>query len=360
MLGCEYDDLVLRNETARRHRITAILGSAFVLAAAAVSWLLYSNAEISRNYREAQIHESKRIASEALEDLEDGLRLDAIEASLSALPLDTDRPLTSEALYTLSRSSLAYQLPYHIVETDRIDLSADIRMICGDAKAQLLFVIDEYDAVHAYDTETLTKIGSWETSGTSSGWKPVISGRNLVYWTEAGITAVSAEGETVWTHDTHYHAYGTVALNNDGTCIAAADLFAVELLNAADGTLLEKLELPEEETYYIEDLCWSSDDAAVAVVLKSSQQAGYRLGLFDVNSKSYTFLSDIAAPDDFAVLQDGSVVTASCDTLDRTFGRDGDIFLYENAMLISCYSADGLRWETTVPFTAENFTDDIL
>lgn len=359
MLGCEYDDLFLRNETYRRNRILAVSGGFAVLAAAAIAWLLYSNAEISRNYREAQIHESKRIASEALEDLEGGLRLKAISESLSALPSETERPVTSEALYTLSRASLAYQLPYHTVETGQIDLTADIRRICGSEEEHLLFVVDEADAVHAYDTSTLSLLGSWETSGTKEGWKPVVSGRNLVYWTEDGVTAVSAEGNPVWTQSMRYSVYGTVALSNDKTKIAAADVTAVELINAADGSPLASLVLPEEETYYVQDLRWAGDDRSIAVVLRSSKQEGYRLGVFDTEQGTYTFLSDIPSPDDVFILEDGSVVIASCDTLDRTFERNGDIYLYSNEMLVSCYSTDGLRWETTVPFTAEHAAEDI-
>lgn len=360
MLGCEYDDLVLRNETYRRNRILAVSGGFAVLAAAAIAWLLYSNAEISRNYREAQIHESKRIASEALEDLEGGLRLKAISESLSALPSENERPITSEALYTLSRASLAYQLPYHTVETGQIDLTADIRRICGSEEEHLLFVIDEANAIHAYDTSTLSLLSSWETSGTKEGWKPVVSGRNLVYWTEDGVTAVSAEGNPVWTQSMRYSVYGTVALSNDKTKIAAADVTAVELINAADGSPLASLVLPEEETYYVQDLRWAGDDRSIAVVLRSSKQEGYRLGMFDTESGAYTFLSDIPSPDDVFILQDGSVVIASCDTLDRTFERNGDIYLYSNEMLVSCYSTDGLRWETTVPFTAEHAAEDII
>ncbi|MBQ8067863.1 MAG: TIR domain-containing protein [Solobacterium sp.] len=360
MLGCEYDDLVLRNETYRRNRILAVSGGFAVLAAAAIAWLLYSNAEISRNYREAQIHESKRIASEALEDLEGGLRLKAISESLSALPSETERPVTSEALYTLSRASLAYQLPYHTVETGQIDLTADIRRICGSEEEHLLFVIDEADAVHAYDTSTLSLLGSWETSGTKEGWKPVVSGRNLVYWTEDGVTAVSAEGNPVWTQFMRYSVYGTVALSNDKTKIAAADVTAVELINAEDGSPLASLVLPEEETYYVQDLCWADDDRSIAMVLRSSKQEGYRLGMFDTEHGTYTFLSDIPSPDDVFILEDGSVVIASCDTLDRTFERNGDIYLYSNEMLVSCYSTDGLRWEATVPFTAEHAAEDII
>ncbi len=360
MLGCEYDDLVLRNETYRRNRILAVSGGFAVLAAAAIAWLLYSNAEISRNYREAQIHESKRIASEALEDLEGGMRLKAISESLSALPSETERPITSEALYTLSRASLAYQLPYHTVETGQIDLTADIRRMCGNEEEHLLFVIDETDAVHAYDTSTLALLGSWETSGTKEGWKPVVSGRNLVYWTEDGVTAVSAEGRPVWTQSMRYSVYGTVALSNDRTKIAAADVTAVEVINAEDGSPLASLVLPEEETYYIEDLCWADDDRSIAMVLRSSKQEGYRLGVFETEHGTYTFLSDIPSPDDVFILEDGSVVIASCDTLDRTFERNGDIYLYSNEMFVSCYSTDGLRWETTVPFTAEHAAEDII
>ena len=360
MLGCEYDDLILRNETYRRNRILTISGGFAVLAVAAIAWLLYSNAEISRNYRQAQIHESKRIASEALEDLEEGLRLKAIAESLSALPSETERPITSEALYTLSRASLAYQLPYHTVETGQIDLTSDIRMICGNEEEHLLFAIDETDAVYAFDTSTLSLLESWNTSGTRDGWKPVVSGRNLIYWTEDGITAISAEGRPVWTQSMRYSAYGTVALSNDRTQIAAADVTAVELIDAEDGSPLASLVLPEEETYYVKDLCWANDDRSIAVVLRSSEQEGYRLGVFETEHGTYTFLSDIPSPDDVFILEDGSVVIASCDTLDRTFERNGDIYLYSNEMLVSCYSPDGLRWTTTVPFTAEHAAEDII
>ena len=86
MLGCSYDELVMRKEKYRRRKLAAVLTAAAAAAALAISYLIWSNAQISRNYRQAQISESRLLASESLEAFENQDRLTAVSNGLQALP----------------------------------------------------------------------------------------------------------------------------------------------------------------------------------------------------------------------------------------------------------------------------------
>ena len=109
IIGCSYDELVMRQEKYRRRRTTILLSVIFAIAAIAISYLLWSNNEISRNYRQSMINESMTLANSSLSDLNNGDRFSALKRALSALPDDgNDRPVTDEALYALGRASYAY------------------------------------------------------------------------------------------------------------------------------------------------------------------------------------------------------------------------------------------------------------
>ncbi|MBQ1446789.1 MAG: toll/interleukin-1 receptor domain-containing protein, partial [Solobacterium sp.] len=121
MIGCSYDELVQRAEqyrTQRRRMITAAAGTA---GAAAISYLLWSNARINENLelalenlRQSQIHESQYLSSESLEALNDQDRILAVQLALAALPDgETDRPVIAEAEYALASAIGTYQIPEH-------------------------------------------------------------------------------------------------------------------------------------------------------------------------------------------------------------------------------------------------------
>ena len=115
--GCSYDELIMRARQYRMQRL-AILGSAAaVLMTIAAAYLLWSRAEIQKNYnisqenlRQAQINQSVYLshASETMFEIEhDGIG--AAQLALAALGTQgEERPLVPQAIRALSQSIHAY------------------------------------------------------------------------------------------------------------------------------------------------------------------------------------------------------------------------------------------------------------
>ena len=105
MIGCSYDELIMRTTQYKRRRTTALVSVILTLAAIAVSYLLYSNARIRAQYQQTLINESKTLAAQSLEAMSARDRYHALSYALEALPSeDLDRPVTSEAVYALHKA----------------------------------------------------------------------------------------------------------------------------------------------------------------------------------------------------------------------------------------------------------------
>ena len=71
MIGCSYDELMLRQESYRRRRFITIASIIGTLALLAILYLVWSNIRINANFRLAQKNESITLSKEALEHYED-------------------------------------------------------------------------------------------------------------------------------------------------------------------------------------------------------------------------------------------------------------------------------------------------
>ena len=115
--GCSYDELIMRARQYRTQRRAIFGGAAAILMSIASAYLLWSRAEIQKNYnisqenlRQAQINQSVYLshASETLMDSEhDGIG--SAQLALAALgDPEEDRPLVPQAVRALSQAVHAY------------------------------------------------------------------------------------------------------------------------------------------------------------------------------------------------------------------------------------------------------------
>ena len=352
MLGCEYDDLVMRNETYRRNRMIAGFSIAGIIGIAAITWLLISNHQISRNYRQSQINESRTIASASLEALKEGQRLSAISLALSALPSDTDRPITAEAQYALAKASLAYQLPYQVLETNKIDLYSDIRIMASDPENGHLYLIDQNNLVTVVSVNPLERIAAFTVSETAENWKPKLAHGNLLVLTKHGAQAWSPQGELLWTQTMNYEIAGAIAVSADEEMAAAADLDAVEIMRTSDGQPIASLRLPQPENRYIYDLVWSPDNTYLAVLFRDSLGSSYGLGMFRTEDGTYYALpGEYSLPEAFQFINIDRLAVLECPNDSKSFSTETSRYIYDNDLNIYCFTPDGLLWQSAVPFS---------
>ncbi len=356
MLGCEYDDLVLRNERYRQRRLLAALSITAALSIAAVLWLLYSNARIQENYRNAQISESRTIASSSLSLLQDGRRLEALQTALTALPSkENDRPITAEAEYALCRASLAYQLPFQTVETGVIDYTFDIVQILPDKDHSTMFLLDNSGMIHVFDTGALAKTASFQLYSAETIRDPIVVNGNLAAWTAGGVVSYARDGTQNWIQELRYTTYGRAAASPDQKLIAAGDLSAVRIMRADNGEPVSSLQLAEEdESYYIDRILWSDDSSRIAVTLRNSAQED-RLGIFDCETGSYQTLGNCGTLLDFCFAEDNSLLALLDFSNQSSFHAGKDSVLYKNDMIIRSYDDTGIRFETVLPVALPNY-----
>ncbi len=304
LLGCGYDELVMRRERYRRRRMAASFSAAAVLAAAAISWLIWSNAQISRNYRQSLISESKLLAMKSLEEFGAQDRLQALDDALRALTGETEeRPVTDEAQYAIAQASYAYSTAYQWLETWRIDDVNDITDYFVSRDRSCIVYIDRTGLFHCFDIADHRELCAFRVTDTTvpdaTIWitgpgvpETPIEGRDgelLCYDGTAVVSVDYRSGAINWRLPLKYQTVGGVCRSNEGEYVAAMDAFAVQILTA-DGIPYLSMPLPEDAPGYITDLCWSPDDRQIAVVLKTADDYLRQAGIFDVETSAFTLL----------------------------------------------------------------------
>ena len=352
ILGCEYDDLLRRNERYRRRRAASVLSLIGTAAVCAILWLLYSNARIEENYRQAQINESRTLASSSLSLMQDGQRLAAMELALSALPSETtDRPVTPEAMYALTKASLAYTLPYQTLQRKTIDLSADITSMLENPETGFLHLLDARGVLHTFDMSACSELTSFPlyTDEKEKDRNPVLAGNDIVTWTSLGLKSVTPEGDLNWTYELNFSGFGTAAVSDDGTCIAATDIRDLHVLGA-DGTARMVLSLPESENGYLEKLVFSHDNSLIAVSVNNRDDSR-TVGIFSLSDRSYTPLETVHHLREMQFGYDNTLIVLSDDSQSLSFTAGPSSFMYQNNLDVFGYTAEGTGWNTTLPFS---------
>ena len=312
IIGCGYDELMLRQERYRRRRMTAILAGTFCTAAIAITYLLWSNSQINKNFRQSQINESKMLSHESLSFLESGDRYTALERAIQAAD-DGDRLMVDEAMMALASSSFAYKMPNEFLESWRIDTVNDIQSFVMSDDGTYLAALDRLGIYHFFDLETRKETSHINLGPYSYSSEPEFGkDRNVLICVSGTVYSVSAQDGTVqWQVPLKYMLNNYIRLSPDGKLIGAADSYAVQIMTSTGEPFLS-LPLPEEEEGYIEEVCWSPDSSEIAVTIKSHLRE--RVGIFDIQTSQFQsvtpFYSSVSS---LRYAQDGDLYIICCD-----------------------------------------------
>ena len=336
ILGCSYDELIQRSRQYRRRRLTAVLSTAAVMAAVAISYLIWSRAQIQKNYeisqenlRQAQINQSFYLANASqkiLEQEHDGVG--AVQLAMAALPdireneteegeqasENDTRPVVPEAVYALSQAVQAY-VPVGNARypVKKYSMSSPVDAMSVNEDMDTLFLVDEAGEVGVFDILTQEKIYtcSFEDAFVERmSLLPADGTRILICDGVSSLQLIDWEkGETVWSvplwvdedgnefteisssyaEANLYMNYGildkdrypdvVMALSPDQKVLAvdgANDV--VRLLDMETGEETERFSLgytPEAENEgLIQKLLWSPDGESVAALVRSPTDNG--------------------------------------------------------------------------------------
>lgn len=199
ILGCRYDELVQRSRQYQLRRMTAALLTVVAAGTVSVSYLAWSRAQIAENLRQAQISQSKNLANE-VENLLDNDR-DVTAAQLAPYTVPDDQSLTPAASWqALQEASGAYvpknlslasgpEWTYRV--TGELKSADDIRLFRGNHEQKLFCTADSTYHVHVWDTAQRKDLLQFQENDTI---------RDLIL---AGNVVVTAMGDSLQGYDIH-------------------------------------------------------------------------------------------------------------------------------------------------------------
>ncbi|MBQ2659176.1 MAG: toll/interleukin-1 receptor domain-containing protein [Erysipelotrichaceae bacterium] len=334
MIGCNYDELVMRQEKYRRKKLTAILASAFAAAAIIISYLLYSNAVITRNYRQSLINESRLLSREALNQLDEADRYSALNSALKAL--EGDRPQTDDAIYALSKAVNAYQTPYQYTESWMVDVSADIQDFIISKDGKHIIYKDSVSLLHTISMPSHEEKTSFSLGKNVYSFEEGKPGQLLAYVDGTLYCVDYLSGETLWDIGMKYQQIGVSHMSHSGEYVATADSFAVQVTDD-EGVPFLSMPMPDEVDAYMRDFCWSTDDKYIAVRLRDFNTE-YSIGVFDFDTSEFKQVSEPQFEIiSYGFLEDGRLYVLS-DNNASVSSNDTDSFnRYEGHYVLSLY-----------------------
>ncbi|MBO4537843.1 MAG: toll/interleukin-1 receptor domain-containing protein [Erysipelotrichaceae bacterium] len=288
IIGCSYDELVMRQEKYRRRKLAAILAGVFTAAVIAISYLLWSNYQINRNYQRSLISESRVLAEKSLSAMEETDRFSALESALSALPSEgNERPVVDEALYAAALASYAYQTPYgRMLETWRIDQPGSITDYFPSRDGRWLVCLNSEGAVTTYSLSGREKKAEFSLNAGAAAEhiEEGAAGQLFSYYDGAVHCFDYLKGEESWSLPLKYQWLGIARLSHDEKYIASADTLAIQVMTVQGEPYLS-MPLPADIDDYITDFIWSPDDLYLAVVLRS--EGRYMIGYYEFDTSRF-------------------------------------------------------------------------
>ena len=354
IIGCSYDELMMRRERYEKRRLRIMLTSLITAASAAIAWLLWSNARIQENYRQALINESRLLASESLDAFESRNRLDALETALQALPDDTnDRPVIDEAVRVLVKTSYAYLAPYQYLESWWIDHPSGIVDHFASRDGEDIVFLDESGTITAMSMQDKSVYSTFALPGSVSH---IEEGRDhqLITYTNGDVWCVDYRtGNTLWHLPLKYRTLGTAHLSPSGEYIGAADSYAVQIMTV-EGKPYLSLPLPEGVPGYVTDFSWSLEDAWIAVKLRDPEEDACRMGVFDFNTSDFFLYPEtLPEPDAWTVDSDGRLYILYSDASEHTVSYGDSRWVYETDYLLKVFRNGEIIREERFPSIAE-------
>ncbi|MBR2674769.1 MAG: toll/interleukin-1 receptor domain-containing protein [Mogibacterium sp.] len=125
IIGCRYDDLVQRQRQYKLRRMTIAFTTITAVMLVALSYFIWSNRTISKNYNNTLREQSRSMALQSERAMSGGDKVGAIKYALEALPKEGDeRPVVAEAVRALSKATEIYHAQTDGIEARR-ELIAD-------------------------------------------------------------------------------------------------------------------------------------------------------------------------------------------------------------------------------------------
>ncbi len=412
LVGCSYDELVMRARAYRRRRLTIFLSIASVLAAGAIAYLLWSRAQIQKNYeisqanlRQAQINQSEYLANASrtiYTQEHDGVG--AVQLAIAALPTDgEERPVIPEAVYSLTSAIHAFT-PDDVKSVIRYpdkkySMGSFISQMAVNDDKSVLFLLDDSGRLGVFDILSQELLYEHEFEDAFTQRMSLTPYKEDYVLVSDGFRLYLLNwksGETVWekylwlddngekytlkgVNTTKYsfaESYGYVwkdaypeviiSLSPDGSLLAIeGGNDRIRLLDPNTGEEKTRISSGAEtlEGYYenaIQKIVWSEDGTRLAAILMKGEYLSYTVsvlvydtvsGKTEVLDTDHEYWDDIcfAGKDKLLLLCSPYILDASYKQY-RDYGKDS--LLTASSCYAVCFSLQNneILWETELPF----------
>ncbi len=389
LLHCAYDDLRQRHRERKMRRAMAIVTGVAALMAGFAVYSGYTAMQISENYRQKQINQSKYLADTALALNEEGDRMDAILLALEALPGEAnDRPYVAQAEAALNTVMHTYEDGTTDSPDRMLTLDLPASDIDMNEEGDRLIAIDQGDNVYLFNVSDGTLLLRYSTPVDEEALAEdlvsasILADGNVIVGLEHGIYSIDLNGSTVWEAPAE-GAYDYLReMKYDEKSDTAVCIYGdyVQVLRGADGSkvcrvnisdytreILEGVwEVPEEvpvaadtsapEVFFRGYAEFSEDGSAVAIPIyvnagdDEEKDIGTVLVMDTATGKgriyhcAYEYISDL-------------VLTGDCLVVGSDADADLDNMLDGGGLIERIDLADGsVRWQH--PYTFEVYTFD--
>ena len=360
LIGCSYDELVQRAEQYRLRRWRLIAGSVAAASAVALSYLVWSNRQISHNLEQSQRNMSLYLAEESGTALENQDRLRAVWLALKALPSETEnKPVISEAEYALAEAAGVYKLPSPLEYTAvrLFETEYDIRDFLISPDRTAMAAIDQEDNLYLWklpEGELISrqKLDQYTTifDGYDKGFYMSANHRTqLISW---------QDGHVIWENTDPSHSASLFVEKENGLVLKWTDT-QISVIGD-DGKTIRALDgLEIGPGFEIDTASLDPTGTKALLVYRNNNQSAVTLA--DLESGENRILrDDLVIADKADFLADGTVLI--CELANglseiSEVSLDQSYYIYNmhaNIIRMNPESSE-IIYETAIPFTQEGY-----
>lgn len=296
LLHCGYDDLKQRHKERKMRRIMTAMAAGMALMVGFAGYYAYTAAQIRENFRDKQINQSKYLADTALQQLEEGDRMTAIQIALEALPgEENDRPYVPKAEYALNSTLYSYEVGGNLLPDRALKHAQPVSDFDISSEGNYAITVDQGETVTVFDTHTgeaiFTKqapiednanIVDVESAGFLGEEAFVIVYEDQVYcYNIDGSLRFTYEGAQGYFRDFKYH-------DETNQLIVTSNSDVVKL-DPKTGKVLLKSTVGDEDWSVNTDMAFNSDGSLFAISMFASMNVQSEPGkvfVMDLNTGS--------------------------------------------------------------------------
>ncbi len=253
LIGCSYDELMRRRRQYQVRRLALGFSAVTGIALAFAGYMFYSRSQINEAYRESLRNQSRYLANESSQFLDNEQRITAMQLALAALPSenDPDRPVTPEAVRALTNATNAYVGLHgsNITSVWNYTSPNQIKSFHVSPEKTTLAACDYSDVVTIWDIETHEEIKRFTNIEETIRGMEYLNDDILLVWSSNCASAYNtSNGSLAWRINASSDSSFTAAFDRtDGdNAILLHSSGEIFCLDAYSGDIINHLFAPTE------------------------------------------------------------------------------------------------------------------